>query len=500
MTAADPHSHSTPGETRLKRFGLGGGPLLALASALFTGALAGEQRVVVATTVLLAVWWMTEAVPLAVSALVGCILLSVFGAVPLAELAALAGNSLIWLFIGGMLIARGMEASGLHRRIALRVLRLAGGGPRGLVLGLMVAGAVLSMFVSNSATALMLFPIARSLVEGAVPEGEQRRLVGAAAMLGLAYGCNAGGAASLIGTPPNLILVEAYELQHPAAPPIGFWEWLLVGVPLLLCLLPLAWLYLTRIAFRLPAAAELPIRGSAPHAALPPWSAAERRVAWVFGLAALAWVTRGVWGPWVPWRGSVCDAGVACLAALTLFARVPQRAPATAGTETPETVPILTIADCAHIPWSLIALIARGLLLSAGYETSGLTAVAGEALAGWGGTDPAWIVGGVACAAVVLSAFTSNTGSAAILAPVLMAAAPALGLDPRLLLFAAAMGVSCDFMLPVGTPPNAIVFGSGWLTVGRMARVGLVMDLAAMVIVALVVRFAAVPLLGIPLP
>jgi sodium-dependent dicarboxylate transporter 2/3/5 len=239
----------------------------------------------------------------------------------------------------------------------------------------------------------------------------------------------------------------------------------------------------------------VPVPAAQAHAAQPAWSPAQRRVALVFGAAALGWLTRGLWGPWLPWRGSYCDAAVALAGAAVLFL----------GPRTPQAIAegraaVLRPFDLACIPWGLIVLIGGGIVLSSSFAQTDLTSVAGRMLAGWRGAEPAWIVGGVACAAVVLSAFTSNTGSAGILAPVLMAAAPALGLDPRLLLFTAAMGVSCDFMLPVGTPPNAIVFGSGWLHIGRMARVGLVMDLFAMVLVALIVRLAAVPLLGIPTP
>jgi sodium-dependent dicarboxylate transporter 2/3/5 len=486
---------SSAGEQRLKQIGLWAGPILAVASLAFTGGLSWEQRVVVATTLLMAAWWMTEAIPIWATACVALVVLPLFGAASIGSVAALGGNSLLWLFVGGMLIARAIESSGLHRRIALRVLRVTGRGPSGLVFGLMAAGAGLSMFVSNSATALMLFPIARSLVEGATPADETRAVVGGAAMLGLAYGCNAGGAASLIGTPPNLIFVEAYELQYAAMPAVGFLEWLLVGLPFLALFLPIAWLYLTRIAFRLPHHSVVPVDAKAEHAAQPPLSRAQRRVAIAFALAALAWITRGVWGPWLPWKGSTCDAAVALAVAATLFAgrRAPEAIAADRG-------PVLRPSDLSLIPWGLIVLIGGGILLSSSFQQTGLTEVAGHALAGWHGAEPAWIVGGVALAAVVLSAFTSNTGSAGILAPVLMAAAPALGLDPRLLLFAGAMAVSCDFMLPVGTPPNAIVFGSGWLKIGRMARVGVVMDIVAMVLVALVVRFAAAPLLGIPLP
>ncbi|MHC5021119.1 MAG: SLC13 family permease [Planctomycetota bacterium] len=461
MAAGAPHQRvPTPGERRLKQAGLWLGPVAALASLWFTRGLTGEQQSVVAVTLLMAAWWMTEALPMWATACVAFVVLPLAGAASLDSVLALAGNSLVWLFIGGMLIARAIEASGLHRRIALRVLRFTGRGPRGLVLGLMIAGAGLSMFVSNSATALMLFPIARSLVEGATPDDGSRATVGAAAMLGLAYGCNAGGAASLIGTPPNLIMVEAYDLQFPDGPSVGFFEWLLVGVPFLACFLPVAWLYLTRIAFRLPHHSVVPVAAAEAHAAQPAWSPAQRRVALVFGAAALAWLTRGLWGPWLPWRGSSCDAAVALTGAAALFLgpRTPQAI--TAGRAA-----VLRPFDLGRIPWGLIVLIGGGLVLSSSFAQTGLTGVAGEVLAGWHGADPAWLVGGVACAAVVLSAFTSNTGSAGILAPVLMAAAPALGLDARLLLFAAAMGVSCDFMLPVGTPPNAIVFGSGWLHV-----------------------------------
>ena len=475
-----------PGERTMPWVGRVGGLLTAVAVWMATTPLTQDQRIVATSAVLMGVWWATEALPMWATALVVLIGFPALGVVDPIDVVAIGGNSLILLFVGGMLLAKGIESCGLHRRIAIRLLAVVGTSPRRLVLGLMLAGAGLSMFVSNSATALMLFPVAHALVVRSTPEGPRRRALGAAAMLGLAYGCNAGGAASLIGTPPNLIFAQAYASQYPDMPPVGFGRWLLVGLPFLVCFLPLAWLYLTRVAFRLPATTETP---SEPEQ-LAPRSSAQTFVLAVFLAAVAAWMTREAWDGLLPCPASYGDAVVGLLAAAVLFIAPVRRA---AGGERR---PVLVPRDLARLPFGLLVLIAGGLVLSDGFQRSGLTEVAGQWLEQWDGTDAAWIVGGTALVAVALSALTSNTGSAGVLAPLLMASAPVLGVDPRFLLFAGALGVSCDFALPVGTPPNAVVFGSGWLRLGQMARIGAVVDIAAVLLIALVVRGTVGWLLG----
>lgn len=462
--------------------------MLAAVTGLGTGGLGTDARLVAATAALMAAWWMTEAIPMWATALVP-FLFPIAGIGTAAGALSIAWNPLILLFVGGMTLARGMETTGLHRRVALHVIALVGATPRRLVLGVMISGAAISLFVSNSATALMLYPIVLALVERAVPEGLHRRALGAAAMLGLAYGVNIGGAGCLIGSPANLVAIAPLQKVFPEAPPIGFVPWLGMGLPLVILFVPVAWIYLVRIAFRLPVGG----RGEGSYArqevrALGRLGRSETFVALIFAACALAWMTQELWKKPAGLRGAWSDTTVA-LAGATVLLLVPV-GPAGARTA-------VTPRDVARLPWGLLLVIAGGLALSGAFETSGLTRAIGETFQGASGLSPLLLVAATSFSVVALTALTSNTGTAGVVAPILAASAPALGVDPRLLLLPAALAVSCDFALPVGTPPNAIVFGSGYLTLGKMARTGVVMDLFAAGLIVLVTFAFACPVFGI---
>jgi sodium-dependent dicarboxylate transporter 2/3/5 len=480
---------------RIRAVGLAIGLLAALAVWFAAAGLTPPQRAVATTATLMAVWWLSEAIPLWATALLPFLAFPVVGAAPWRAALDMAVNPLIALFLGGMLLARGLENTGLHRRIALHVIWLTGVTPGRLVLGVLVAGALISMFVSNTATALMLYPIAHALVRRAAADGAAERTLGAATMLGLAYGCNAGGAACLIGTPPNLLFVGGYRSWYgEAAPAWGFLQWGIVGLPFLALFIPVAWWWLTRVAFavsRLPAGA--PVSVTQELTALGPPARGERLVFWTFSCAVLAWITRDLWDdavrPWIDLANETSwDAIIALVAvlALLLLPLALPRLPA-----------VVSRRDLPRFPWGILVLLAGGVQLSKGFEATKLTAELStwvHAISGW---PPILLVAAAAFGAAAASALTSNTGTAGVATSILLAAAPALGVDPRLLLFPAALGVSCDFALPVGTPPNAIAFGSGYFTLGRMARTGLAMDLIAVGLVTAAVWFVGVPLLGL---
>lgn len=489
-----------PGERLVRRIGLVAGPIAAAAVALALPGLDPKARLGAAIATLMAAWWMTEALPMWATACIPIVVFPVAGVVPFLVTAkgqwlgkgtvgAIPWDPLILLLAGGMWLARGLETTGLHRRLALLTVHAIGATPRRLVLAVLVAACMISVWISNSATALLLYPIAVALVERGAPPGPERRALGGAVMLALAYGANAGGAGSLIGTPANMMMAVApLEAAYRDAPRITFPLWLGMGLPFVFCFIPLAWIYLSRIAFRLPAGAGAGAAVSAELAALGPPSRRERAVASVFFCAVAAWVTGASWGK---------HAGLTGLWPDTLVALVAAGALALLPLGVPGARLILPPRELVRLPWGLLVLIAGGIVLSGGFQASGLTDAIARALAGASGVPPVLLVAATSLAVVTLTALTSNTGTAQIVGPVLAAAAPALGVDPRLLLLPAALAVSCDFALPVGTPPNAIVFAGGYVTLGKMARTGVVMDVLAAALVTIATFAVACPVFGI---
>jgi len=423
-----------------------------------------------AVGVLMAVWWVTEAIPIPATALLPLALFPLLGVADIRDAAAPFANPIIYLFLGGFLIARAMEATGLPRRIALRSIQVLGARPRSIVAGVMASCAFLSMWVSNTATALMMLPIGLSLI-ALVPEGEdtdddatgERRRFATALMLGIAYGCSIGGMGTLIGTPPNAFLagfmLESYGVR------IGFAEWMLFGVPVVLVGLPLCYLLLTRVAFpirmrELPGGRELVDREAR---ALGPMSAAEWRVAVVFTLTALTWMTRPILVEHVGPLAGLSDAGIAMTAALALFL-LPSGEP--------DGRRLLDWKLARDTPWGVLILFGGGLSLAAAVESTGLSAWFGAGVGGLSDWPIILLVLVVVIAVILLTELTSNTATAAAFLPVLGAIAVGLGRDPLLLAVPAALAASGAFMLPVATPPNAIVYGSGAVRIEEMVRAG----------------------------
>jgi sodium-dependent dicarboxylate transporter 2/3/5 len=357
-----------------------------------------------------------------------------------------------------------MESTGAHHRVALTVVNLVGGQrPHRLVLGFMLAGALLSMWISNTASALMLMPVALAVLSSCSDRGQ----LAAPLLLGLAWSCSIGGLGTPIGTPPNLIFMQVYA--ENTGQTISFSEWMSWGVPVVVLLLPLAWWWVTRALPR-----EIGI--SLPEVG--PWRSAERRVLVIFALTALAWITRAEpFGGWQAWFGlpNANDASVALLAVLVLFiARDNQGEP------------LIEWQQASQIPWGVLLLFGGGICLARAFVASGLSAQVGDALISVAALPVYLMMLLLALAVTFLTEATSNTATTALLLPVLAAVALAVELDPLWLMVPAAMSASCAFMLPVATAPNAVVFGSGELPIQRMVREGFMLNLIGAGVIATV--------------
>lgn len=439
------------------------GPLLAAAAYAAVDAglgLGSAAAWTAAVTALCGTWWVLEPIPIAATSLVPFAVFPLVGARSQSEVAAAYGHWLILLLLGGFVLSKAVERSGVHRRIALGMVRATGGGGRRLVLGFMLASALCSMWISNTATTLMLLPVALAVLE----QSEESEALGVPLFLGIAWAASIGGLATPIGTPPNVFFVGFFAERTGHA--VSFPEWMAIGVPVSATLLPLAWLYLTRGLGP----------GRRPNLpALGPWRPAEVRVLLVFALTAAAWIFRAA--PLGGWSGllgaeGAGDSTVALAAVVLLFLVPDGRGGRLLDWETAES-----------IPWGLLILFGGGIAIAGAFTSSGLAAAIGDALAQAADGPPVLVIGGVCLAVTFLTEVVSNTATAALLMPLLYPAAVAAGIDPMLLLVPATLSASCAFMLPVATAPNAIVFASGRVTAQDMARRGVAFNLTAVAVV-----------------
>jgi sodium-dependent dicarboxylate transporter 2/3/5 len=438
--------------------------LAALVALLGVNSGLSQDMVITSVTATLCIfWWIFEPIPIPVTSLLPLALMPMFGVLTPVQTGAAYGSPLILLLLGGFLLSRGMESTGAHKRVALGVIRLVGSdSPRRLVLGFMIAGAVLSMWISNTATVLMLLPVALAVLDSA----EQKERLAAPLLLGLAWSCSIGGLGTPIGTPPNLIFMQVYE--DTTGLTIGFTQWMSWGLPIVVTLIALAALWLTR---------SLPekLKVTLPDAVA--WRSAEKRVLMIFGITAFLWMTRA--GPFGGWRELLGvpianDASVAFLAVIVLFI-----------SRDDEGAPLITWQEAASIPWGVLLLFAGGICLASAFAASGLSALAGEALVGLA-TLPTYLMLLLICLAVMfMTEATSNTATTALLMPILAAAALAAGVEPLLLMVPAAMSASCAFMLPVATAPNAVIYGTDRVAISTMFREGLLLNLVGAFVVSL---------------
>lgn len=467
--------------SRWRLLGLVAGPLALLtlllipapdtmpAAAWRTAALAG----------FMAVWWITEAVPVAVTALLPVVLLPVLGVVDIDAAAAPYASPVVGLFLGGFLLAQAMQQCHLHRRIALRVIAAVGTRPDAIIGGFMAAAALLSMWISNTATAVMMLPIGVSVITLVVapsapaPGDARMRNFPIALMLGIAYACSIGGLGTLIGSPPNALLAAFMAERYGVE--VGFGAWMLIGMPVVLVGLPLSWLVLTRWIYRTHAE---PIPGAAARLqhqieVLGPLSTAERIVGSVFAATAVAWMTRPLLERWIT---GLSDTGIALGAAVLLFLVPVDRTGEHRALEW---------ASAKQLPWDVLILFGGGLSLAAAIGGSGLAEWLGASASGLQGWPIGATVVVVTASTIFVTELMSNTAAAATFLPVLAALAVDLGQPPMVLAVPAALAASCAFMMPVATPPNAIVFGSGHVSISQMVRAGVVLNLVFVVLVSI---------------
>lgn len=463
-----------------RRAGLIGGPVIAIAMLFLPPpeglSAAGWSTAAVAT--LMAIWWMTEALPLAVTALLPLVLLPPLGVAKLETAAQSYAHPLIFLFLGGFLLARSMQHWSLDRRIALHVLRFGSARPAGIIASIMATTAFLSMWVSNTATAMMMLPIGQSVITGVrTSVGEDCEpdvaAFATALMLGIAYAATIGGMGTLIGTPPNALFAGYMSETHGVT--IGFSDWMLIGIPAVLVLLPIAWLVLTRLAFRF-SLPSIDTTGGAladDLARLGPTTRAERTITLLLSLTAAAWIARPYLQTLLP-DLALSDAGIAMTAAVLLFV-IP--------VDSKRGTFLLSWNEARGIRWDVLILFGGGLALADAIGSSALASWIGGSMDVLEALPRLALLLSVAALVVLLGELASNTAMAAIFLPIAGATAIGLGESPLLLALPIALAATVGFMLPVATPPNAIIFGSGAVTIGQMIRAGALLDLFGVLIV-----------------
>lgn len=434
--------------------------------------LSDEGRAVAAVGVLMAAWWMGEAISLEATSLLPIVLFPALGAATLEQVCAPFANKVIFFFLGGMMLGRALEVWNVHKRLAIGVVSFVGAQPRRLVGGFLLATAFVSMWVSNAAATVMVLPIALSVVElvcrNAGPDDAKGRLR-SAVLLSVCFGASIGGVGTLIGTAPMAFMRQYLETE--AHVEVSFAEWLKVGLPLMGLMLPAAWLVLTRVAPRVPAAgfgrAREVIRGE--RAALGRWSAGQVMSLCVFGLAVVAWLTASYTG--------LEDSTIAIGAALLLFALPAGKARR----------PLLTWDEARHVPWGVLVLMGGGIALADAITRHGVDKAIAELGSGLAGAHTLVVLMVIAAASVALTEFCSNTPLVAAGLPIIGALALSANMPVVPLVATMSLAASLGFMMPAGTPPNAIVFGSGQVTMRQMMKAGLGVDVCAAVIVPVLV-------------
>ncbi|WP_375582283.1 SLC13 family permease [Cyclobacterium xiamenense] len=465
-----------------KKIGLILGPLVFLGFYFFASpeGLSESGTSLLAITLWIAIWWITEAIPIAATALLPLVAFPLTGVMGIKATSIPYSDPMVLLYMGGFMIAVSIEKWNLHKRIALQIISFLGTDLKKIILGFMVATAFLSMWISNTATSLMMLPIAIAVVMQVSQSNEAvQQTLGQSLMLGIAYSASIGGLATIIGTPTNVILVGVVKSTYGIE--ISFGEWMLIGFPIALGLLLICWYYLVNWAFRFPK--TLKLQGGKEEikrqlTELGPISKQEKRVLWVFIAVSFSWISRSfLLQQFVP---ALTDTIIALTGVLLLFV-LP------AGNEKNEHLLDWKVAE--KIPWGILILFGGGLALAEGFQETGL--------ANWIGKQfillqnfPFWLFLLLIIAAVnFLTEITSNVATASMLLPILAAVALAMGVHPYGLMIGATMAASCAFMLPVATPPNAVVFGSGYLTIPVMMRTGFFLNLLSIVFILILTLF-----------
>lgn len=466
-----------------KHVGLILGPLsfILILSFFHPKGLSTPANAVLASTSWVAIWWITEALPIAVTALLPIILFPLSGGPSLSETTSSYGHKYIFLYIGGFILAIAIEKWKLHKRIALNIIKLVGTNVIYIILGFMIATAFLSMWISNTATAVMILPVGMAIVtqlkDNPNTIENENLIFGKALMLAIAYSASIGGIATLIGTPPNLVL--AGVVQESYGTEITFSQWFSFGFPISIIFLLLCWLYLTRIAFKFkqkafPGGSE---EISRQLKALGNITFEEKIVLSIFVFTALAWICRSfLLKQFIP---AIDDTIIAITSAFLLFL-LPSKN---------KKKRLLHWEDTVKLPWGILLLFGGGMALALGFESSGLAVWIGEQMTSLK-TFPLILLLLVLIASVnFLTEITSNLATTAMLLPVLISLASAIGVHPYFLLVGATVAASCAFMLPVATPPNAVVFGSGYLKIEDMVKKGIWMNIISIILLTLIIYF-----------
>lgn len=461
---------------KLRRLSLWLAPLAAMAVTvlMMNSGWAREGALVGGLTVLCALWWIFEPIPIPATAMIPLGVFPLLGLLDGKQVAQAYGDPLIILLMGGAMLSKAMEKSGAHRRLALYMVNLFGGdSQRRLVLGFMVASAALSMWVSNTATTLMLLPVAYAVLQTFSAGGansQDAKTLAVPLFLGIAYAASIGGLGTPIGSPPNIVFLKIYGEATGSTP--SFTQWMLWGLPVVILLLPLAALWITR---NLGAAESLQI--PQPGA----WRSEEARVLVIFFLTALAWITlREPFGGWSQWLNvpSANYAAVALTSVILMFIL-----PNGQGGK------LLDWESASTIHWGVLLLFAGGIAIAKAFAVTGISAAIGESLSAVTRLSILALIMVVALTVTFLTEITSNTATTTLLMPILAAASLGTGFDPALLMLPAALSASCAFMLPVATAPNAIVFGTGEITVEQMVREGFALNLIGVIVITTVVYF-----------
>jgi len=447
-------------------------------------------NVMAAIAALMAVLWVTEAIPLAVTSLIPLIFYPLTGILDASSVAGAYINSIIFLFLGGFLIAIAMEEWGLHKRIALKLISVLGGSLASIVVGFILAGAFLSMWISNTATVLMLLPIALAVITKLEEQFEEKEIHNFAVVLliSIAYSSTIGGVSTLVGTPPNMVFVKTFSILFPDSPAISFSNWLVIGLPVSICMLFFMGFYLIYFVLRVNKK-HTPDKNFVleEYRKLGKMSFEEKIVSTVFCLTAILWVFRvninfgfveiSGWSNLLPDSDLIDDGTIAIAMSFLLFV-----IPAKEKSRT-----ILNQSAFVKVPWGIILLFGGGFALAEGFVSTGLSGFIGEQLSGLSSLPAILIVIITAAIVTFLTELTSNTATSQIILPVVASVSVAVGMNPLMLMLTATISASMAFMLPVATPPNTIIFASGRIRISELAKTGLILNLIGIVVISLLV-------------
>ncbi|MBX2818999.1 MAG: DASS family sodium-coupled anion symporter [Rhodothermaceae bacterium] len=474
-----------------KQIGLVSGPLvfILVLTSFHPEDLSPEANAILASTLWVAIWWITEAIPIAVTALLPIILFPLSGGLDLAATTSAFGHRYIFLYMGGFIIAIAIERWNLHKRIALNTINLIGTNVSSMILGFMIATAFLSMWISNTATSVMMLPIGMAIVtqlkDNPATKEDEQSVFGKALMLAIAYSASIGGMATLIGTPPNLVLAgivqESYNVE------ITFSRWIMFGLPISILMLFICWQYLVRVAFKIQ---KQTFPGGKREildqlVKLGPLSFEEKMVLGVFSLTAVAWISRSfVLKHFIP---GIDDTIIAMIGAILLFLLPASKE---------KGGKLIDWESAVKLPWGIILLFGGGLAIANGFQESGLAVWIGQQMTLLEGAALILILLVLITSVNFLTEITSNLATTAMILPVLTAMAVTINVHPYILMVGATVAASCAFMLPVATPPNAVVFGSGYLTIPDMMRSGIGLNLISILLLTLITYFVLPALWG----